>query len=346
MKNIVCIALMMAILCSCNQKVEKVERAFYYWKSGESDLSNKSDSLLQKQEIKKLYVKFFEVDYSEVLGCFPFSKSEFRNYSYQKDYRNKLLIVPTVYIKNDVFLKASKQSLDTLADNVNFLILKYQKERFENNPVPTEFQMDCDWTLKSKDNYFYFLKKLKQVSNKEISVTLRLYPFKYPDKMGVPPVDKAMLMCYNLIQPLDDKTKNSILDLKELKSYLNTDQKYPLHLDVALPIYSWMQVFQNDRFSAIIYTNNQEVKKILKPIKPLWFEVTKDTVINETYLRIGDKIKFEETDAPKLLKAIDIIKSNVSLDKKITVSLFHLDDEQLKNFSDEKITSFYTTFSR
>ena len=65
-----------------------------------------------------------------------------------------------------------------------------------------EIQIDCDWTKSTKDKYFYLLKKIKELSKKEISCTLRLYPYKYPEIMGVPPVDKAMLMCYNLIKPL------------------------------------------------------------------------------------------------------------------------------------------------
>ncbi|MEM0544143.1 hypothetical protein WFZ85_16275, partial [Flavobacterium sp. j3] len=95
----------------------------------------------------------------------------------------------------------------------------------------------------------YFLKKLKEISKKEISCTLRLYPYKYPDKMGVPPVDKVMIMCYNLINPLENENKNSILDLAELESYLISVPKYHKHIVIAFPIYSWMQVYLNKRFS-------------------------------------------------------------------------------------------------
>jgi hypothetical protein len=164
--------------------------------------------------------------------------------------------------------------------------------------------------------------------------------------MGVPPVDKVMLMCYNLINPLESDNKNSILDLNELKSYLNTKEKYPLHLDVALPLYSWMQLYQNNQFTGVLYNVN-DVKPLLKSIKPLWYEVQKDTVINyETYLRAGDKIKFEEIKTSEIVQAIAIIKSNVKLDKEITVSLFHLDQNQLKNYTNEEINHFYNDFTQ
>lgn len=327
--------------CQKEHKTETVEKAIYYWKSDNWRISNKEDSIREKQKINKMYVKFFEVDYSDAMGNFPISKTQL--YLYNLD---SIDIVPTVYLKNVVFLKSNHGSLDTLADNVNFLINKFYKEKFREAKPLVEFQMDCDWTLKSKDNYFYFLKKLKSISQKEISCTLRLYPYKYPDKMGVPPVDKATLMCYNLLNPLQNHTKNSILDLDELESYLNTNKVYPKHLDIALPIYSWMQVYKNEQFSNVIYTDNKVVKKLLKEIKPLWYSVTKDTVINDTYLRIGDKVKFEEIDAERVQEAIHLLKRYVQFDKHTTIALFHLDEQQLSNYTNEELTGFYSTFSK
>ncbi|MBZ4034465.1 hypothetical protein K6T82_06790 [Flavobacterium sp. 17A] len=299
------------------------------------------NNILNDLKIRKLYIKFFEIDHNEVYGDFPISKTSLR--IYQQD---SLDIVPTVYIKNEVFKNTSRERLDTLANNVAFLIDKYAKDRFARvNPIK-EYQMDCDWTLTTKDNYFYFLKKLKLISVKTISCTLRLYPYKYPEKMGIPPVDKATLMCYNLINPLENHSKNSILDIEELKLYLNKKRKYPLHLDIALPTYSWMQVYKNDHFYKVIYDGQEKIAKSLKEIKPLWYEVTKDTVVDNFYLRIGDKIKYENLTAAKINEAIEVIKKNVDFDANTTVTLFHLDDEQLSNYSNEELSGFYRNFSK
>ncbi len=341
-KKMLFLGLLGLCLFSCtNNKIAHVEKAMYYWKSDSWNLSKGEDSILKKQGIKKLYVKFFEVDHSNMMGNFPISKTSL--YIYQND---SLQIVPTVYLKNSIFLNSDKASLDTLADNVNFLIDKYAKDKFRNVKTPDEYQMDCDWTLKSKDNYFYFLKKLKGLSKKQISCTLRLYPYKYRKQMGIPPVDKVMLMCYNILNPLQNHNKNSILDLDEFEAYLKGNTGYPKHMDIALPIYSWMQVYQNERFSKVLYTNNARVKKILTEDKPLWFTVNKDTVVNDTYLRIGDKVKFEETNASKIMKTIKILKQYIKFDNNTTISLFHLDQEQLTNYSNEEISGFYNYFSK
>lgn len=347
MKKILLFLPLILLLFSCENKVESVEKSFYYWKSDNDPYySDKEKKILKDQDVKKLYVKFFEVDYHEEVGNLPVSKTNFNIYSYCNENDSlRYNVVPTVYIKNIVFQKSTGKELDKLADNISYLIDKYTNEKLDSIKV-SEIQIDCDWTASTKDNYFYFLKKLKPIAKKQISATLRLYPYKYPDKMGVPPVDKVTLMCYNLINPLENQSKNSILDLKELESYLIPKKKYPLHMDVALPVYSWMQIYQNNNFTGVIYDGNG-LKKNLKKIKPLWYEVIKDTAVNySTYLRRGDKIKYEEINADKINKAIALIKKNTRLDENITVTLFHLDENVLNNYSHEEISRFYSDFTK
>ena len=234
-----------------------------------------------------------------------------------------------------------------MADDIVFLIDKRSKEKFAEVKVNDEIQIDCDWTKSTKDKYFYLLKKIKEKSKKQISCTLRLYPYKYPDIMGVPPVDKATLMCYNLVQPLTQKDKNSILDIKELKSYLNKKRSYPVHLDIALPVFSWSQLYQNNYFQELVNISSVELKTFAKEIKPMWFEVEKDTSLDwGSYYRIGDQIKCEEVSTETLQEAIAIIKENVELDKTTTITLFDIDDSTFKKYTDEEISSFYTAFSK
>ncbi len=341
MKHFILQLITALLFSSCSgEKPKHVERAFYYWKSNDWSLNSTEDSIIDKCKIRKLYIKFFEVEKNSVMGLVPVSKTELHLYN-----KDSLVIVPTVYLRNDVFKGADHATLDKLADNVNFLINKYKEDKFQQLKAD-EYQMDCDWTISTKDNYFYFLKKIKQLSGKTISCTLRLYPYKYPDKMGVPPVDKAMLMCYNLINPIENEGKNSILDIKELKSYFDTDKKYPLKLDIALPLYSWVMVYQNNHFNEVMYTDTKNLKKILRQQKPMWYEVTKDTLIDGFYLRAGDKVKVEETTPEQMPEAIAAIKDKIHLADTVTVSLFHLDEQQLSRFSNEELSGFYTDFTK
>ncbi len=278
------------------------------------------------------------------MGTIPVAKTSLNMYD---DY-DSLQVIPVVYLRNEVFKKCTKSSLDTLADNVNFLINKYRTgEDFKDTRFSNEYQMDCDWTLSTKDNYFYFLKKLKALSGKTISCTLRLYPYKYSKKMGVPPVDKVMLMCYNLINPLENKDKNSILDIDELKKYLDKKNSYDIHLDIALPTFYWTQLYQNNRFSKLVDLSTKEVKSFAKEVKPYWYQIEKDTSINyETYFKAGDQLKCEDVSAQDLIEAISLIKKNVDLDKNVTVSLFDLDSSTFNQYTNEEISSFYSAFTK
>lgn len=347
MKKIVSLVIVSCLFISCfmkETKVENVERAFYYWKSTDF-YDGQINTKISKSKVKKIYFKLFEVDYSETMGNFPYEKNKPSEYDFRD--LDSVTIVPTVFIKNEIFQYNNDKSLDGLADNIVFLIDKYHDGNDKVIFDYSEIQIDCDWTKSTKDKYFYLLKKIKELSNKDISCTLRLYPYKYPDVMGIPPVDKAMLMCYNLIKPLSNKNKNSILDLVELKTYLNERRSYPLHLDVALPVFYWTQWYQNNRFSGLLNINSADIAGFAKEVKPMWYEVTKDTTYNYNYyFKKGDQIKCEEVSAATINEAISIIKKNVELDNNTTISLFHLDDSTFKKYSNEEISSFYSSFSK
>ena len=346
MKKMLFLGIISLFLFSCknDNKVQNVDRAFYYWKS-EGSINDETRQSLDKAKVNKLYIKFFEVDYSETMGNYPLDKTSVNNYN-ATDFTG-LKIIPTIYIKNEIFQFNKEKDLDRLADNIVFLVDKFNKEKFAKDTIENEIQIDCDWTKSTKDKYFYLLKKINQLSNKQISCTLRLYPYKYPDIMGVPPVDKATLMCYNLIKPLTNKDKNSILDIDELKSYLDKKRGYPVHLDVALPVFYWTQLYHDNQFAGLIDLNSSDIGGFTKNIKPMWYEVTKDTTLNyDQYYRIGDQIKCEEVSKKDIDEAIALIKKNVTLDKNTVISLFHLNNTTFNKYKNEEISSFYDSFTK
>lgn len=343
-KLVLLFVFVMVLSCKYHNKVENVSNAFYYWKSN-NNLDQETKKNLVKNNIKKMYLKYFEVDYNEAQGNFPYDKTEINSYD-ASDFEN-VKITPVIFIKNGIFQFNDEKQLDVLADNINFLINKYNKEKLSKSEIEEEIQIDCDWTKSTKDKYFYLLKKIKELSKKKISCTLRLYPYKYPDIMGIPPVDKATLMCYNLIKPLSNKDKNSILDINELKSYLDKKRTYPVHLDIALPVFYWTQLYQNNKFVGLVNMNTTDFKGFTKQTKPMWYSVTKDTMYGyDKYYRIEDEIKCEEVSKKTLYEAIKIIKQNVTLDKNTTIALFHLDNNTFKKYSNEEISYFYNSFTK
>ena len=93
---------MVLFLFSCNQenKIEQVERAAYYWKSN-GDYSGIYTQGMKDNNINTLYIKYFEVDYNDAQGNFPFAKTSLGNYSTEE--LKDVKIIPTIFIKNEIF---------------------------------------------------------------------------------------------------------------------------------------------------------------------------------------------------------------------------------------------------
>lgn len=318
----------------------KSKRAFYFWELNRWSIYEER-ATIDTLQIEKVYVKFFDIVKSPTMGIIPSSKTELNLQSVGNATRE---IIPCVYIENNVFKKTTAKELLQFVDNLLFLL---DKRFLENNGSNySEIQIDCDWTESTKANYFTFLHYLNEQTDKKISATLRLYAYKFPEKMGVLPVDRAMLMCYNLLSPIQSKNKNSILDLGELVKYLKGADVYPIPLDVALPIYSMVHIYRNGQFHQLFHEDSPDFKENLLSIKDEWFEVKNDRIFIDKFLRKGDRLKFEEISPDLLLKAIEVIKKNVHFYQNPTLSLFHLQENELNHFNYEELDSIYNAFNK
>ncbi len=352
--SFLCIVFIGFFLSPFQHQNQAPTRAFYYWKNYD-DFWFESD-IIDTLQVRKLYVKYFEVDYDPDLGPVPKAKTELTMSRTKWDYEQdkevlspyaKLNIVPTVFILNSVFKEPDLNTRE-MAKNILFLVLKKFEENMEGFSCPKEIQIDCDWTESTKLFYLRFLRELKQemrknasLENTQLSATLRLYAYKFPDRMGVLPVDRAMLMCYNLLTPRESGNRNSILDIQELKKYLEGADDYPIALDVALPTYSNVQVFQNKQFKSLFYEEDSTFLSYLKPLKPPFYLISKDTLVDEVYLRKGDHLKVERVSAKQIREAIDVINQEVYFRDRPTMALFHLDSDELRKYTHEELVGFY-----
>jgi hypothetical protein len=329
------------IVCSCAQKSIENERqtGFYYWKS--TDLTSfEEKQMIAKTNTTKLYIKFFEVVEDQQLTFIPIDISHVT-------YNKNVEIIPTIFIKNTALFGKSFKQIDQLATKMSDLILNIYKTNFKTNEVPKEVQIDCDWTPKSKDNYFKLLEEIKKNIKTTLSCTLRLYPYKYSKITGVPPADRCMLMCYNLISPQGNPNKNSILDLNELKSYLVNSEKYPVPLDLALPVFSWIHHYKLDQFQGLIQSNDSLFSSTLtQEKKSMWYRANKDFSIDQKFIRAGDRLKWEKITQKLLLKSLKTIKENVPLEANSTLAFFDINPTFCNNFTHENISSLHTSFRK
>ena len=335
MKNLLP-SLLLFLVFACNQptEIKVITPAFYYWKS-EFRLNKTEQKILQDNHIKKLYIKFFDID---LQNNQPVAKASLRFLSKPDTGIN---IVPTVFITNKTILALHQTTeVDTLAkkllDKINNLA---------NSLSYNEIQIDCDWTPNSRKRYFDLLTKLKKQlpSSKTLSATIRLHQVKFPAITGVPPVDRGMLMCYNMADWKNINTKNSIFDPKVLAQYIEHLDQYDLPLDVVFPSFRWTIFYRNGRF--LKFTNNLDAKALdsytfLEKTSQNRFECRQDTFALGMSLRKGDLLRTEQVLMEDLLTEKEHILSKIS-NQKLTFTLFHLDSTSLAPYSHAAIQKIF-----
>lgn len=378
MKNIVFVLLFVVLSSGSCEKEHEVIRSFCYWKT-DLNFEKEDDSLIRNLNVQHMYVRFFDVDWN------PYAKEPLPVATIRDIRLNESNpeITPSIFITNEVVLQANKKQLDSLAVRIakrvqqigvninetkadkiaNAIVYPkdyYKQENYKRINYDSvkaielaklkvdfkEILIDCDWTEKSKNNYFYLLQQIKKgFPTAQVSATIRLWQYKYASKAGIPPVDKGLLMCYNLTKPEDFSTKNSIGTSEELAQYITHDQ-YKLKLDIALPLYSWAVVFRGNKFKGILSDydqfRNDTIK--LKKSSDSKYVLQDDILVGQTYLRNGDEIRIEKISEDELEKMISIIKSKIKIDNQTKVTFFSFDKKYINDYGTENISNYYARF--
>lgn len=311
------------ILCvilfvSCTKKTEKITTAFYFWRTT-FNLTDVEQNYLQDLEVKKLYIRYFDVGLQNNLAV-PVAPVVFKQKP--KGYS----VVPVVYIKNEVFLQ------NGAADSLAVKVYNYIQQINKSADVSiAEIQFDCDWSLQSKKNYFQFIEEFKKLHS-NLSATIRLHQIKYPEKTGIPSVKMGALMYYNMgvISAGED---NSIYSQKIAHNYIASLQNYKLPLNIALPIFSWgVHVRDNQVTNLIGGLRISDLDKThFKKMSINRYKVIADVVFKGRYLAKDDEIKLEEVSADQLKEMMHDIKKN-SKQKPEEIIFYDLNENNLETY--------------
>lgn len=322
MKNSFFFCALLLFLTACQQQ-ERSVISFYYWKTI-FKLSPLEKSTLKENQVKKLYIRYFDIDWNEKSNqAFPQSPIHFD--ANPKEYS----IVPVVYIKNKVFLNQNIDVLD-LAQKTNDFI---QQINAKNQIFCQEIQIDCDWSVSSQDSYLKFMDCFKKISGKKLSATIRLHQIKYFKKTKMPNVDKGVLMYYNMGKIAPDSL-NSIYDRKIANLYLTSLKKYPLAINMAFPIYSWGIHIRDGRIMSL--KNKIDVTGFKKDANfrltnPKWLQVLQSNYKNGTFYKKGDVLKLEGITEKDLLEMANDLEENAAT-MPAEIIFYDLDEFNIKNY--------------
>lgn len=314
----------------------------YYWKTY-LHLDDNDKRFIKNQQIEKLYVKIMDVSWNAIYHAHPITET---NLEYNIENDSCLEFVPVVFITNETLLQTNASEIDSLSKNI---VLKTKQLCGKGYVSIKELQIDFDWSPKTKDKYFELLKKIKQqISNKTLSVTLRLHQLKHKYQTGVPPADRAMLMLYNMGKITYYNEPNSILNLRETKKYLSASP-YALPLDFVLPLFNWGAQFSADKkFKGIVYHLDSNTLDSLKEFKKLpngHYQLIIDYYNNAyNYFDYGDEIRTETVTKQDLTNLAQLCKNQVNAPF-YTVSFFELNTDNVTKLDSASYEKIYHIFN-
>ena len=333
----------LCLVFGCSAKGSATTRAFYYWRTVFT-LSRSERAVLRDHRIKRLYLRFFDVSFDPLRGRpVPVALCQFREAP-----PPGVEIVPVVFFENAVFgrecdpgplaAKVWKLARDISgAEGISF----------------RELQLDCDWSERTRQSYFQFCEAVGSLCRREgvrLEATIRLHQVKYFERTGVPPVDRGMLMFYNMGSISANPLRQSIFNAEDAARYTARLTGYPLPLDGAVAIFSWVIHARADgRVSGLIEKTDAptlETRPFLKRISPGRYLVATSAFFHGTYLNRGDSQVVESMtpelsrEAAAMLAAVDFPGKHFSL------ALFDLDERNLKKYSNQDLENLYYTVEK
>ncbi len=337
-------ACVLLLACS-SERNQATHLAFYHWQS-RLDVSKQEEAYLEALAVKKIYVRFFDVDWDEERrDVVPLAELELGRLP-----DDTLHIVAVIFITNRTLLKIAGEELPRLSARIRKKIRQHWR-RLPKSYSLKQIQLDCDWSGQSQQAFFKLIELLKKDFSRDslqISATIRLHQLKYPKRTGVPPADRGMLMYYNMGELERPDERNSILDNKVGKSYLQNTASYPLPLDLALPLFRWGVVFRDGRMIRLIHELGPEMladsSRFLKTSSQR-YELVKSTYLQGHYLYEGDFIRLESVSYADLEEAARLIGPQMP-PLAYDLTFYHLDSAIINRYSHESLLQIKAVLDR
>ncbi len=301
--TIVLITCLAVACCSCQKSLQPHPEgaAMYYWKTTFA-VGDKEKQFLAQHQVNKLYVRMFDVVLERDFNTHKNEILPIATTQFTTAVPDSVEIVPVVYITYEALM-----DMHDNAEEYAELIVERALAMCAHNQCGTinELQIDCDWTSYTKNQYERLCQKALELlheQNKQLSITVRLH------QLGetMPSADKGVLMLYNTGAFKNIETKNSILDIDDVKPYLK-DASCKLPLSYAYPVFGWGLLFQGGQFSHIVSEGHST------------------TLPNE-------QVRNERPTGSEILKVKKAVEAQLGKPQGGNI-LYHLDLSQLKHYT-------------
>ena len=324
--------LLLLFSCSHNRGVEQPMPSVYYWRTTLT-LDSAERAFLSEHGVGRMYVRYFDVVMRDGRPM-PNATLQFAD-----TIPDGIEVVPTVFIVENCL----RHNLDSVAQ---LLVDRVVQMNETNDLLPArELQIDCDWTQRSQEVYYAFLRHVRQLLKERgmrLSATIRLHQL----AMTPPPVDEGVLMLYNTGDATRGGDHNPILDYRDVEPYLRYVGDYDLPLCAAYPVFGWQLLFQGDEYKAILRDENLADTTLFKPLRQgEWLvlqsrdmPLLSDTGDEVARMSVGNHVRVwqpSEAEVQRVANALAERRSTINQQ----VVFYSLDSKYLNRYN----TEFYET---
>lgn len=320
------------LFAACSRPPTAPDRAFYAWRTRFA-LTEKETAALTRLHVTRLYLRAFDVAWRGDAAV-PVARVVL-----DAPVPGGVQLVPVVFLTNETMLHEPQPAA---------LAAKVWREVQSLGLRFDELQLDCDWTTKSRATYFAFLEALGRLASEQrvrLSATIRLHQVKYARRTGVPPVERGVLMFYNVGALEAGAPRPSIFNAEDASKYVATLDDYPLPLDAALPIFSWAVHERGDRVVGLVEKPDLAALAAepgLAADGEERFRVKSDLLFAGEHLAAGDTLRLERMTPARAREAAALLDHSFHPRGPTTRILFDLDERNLATHDLEHLDALFT----
>ncbi|MBR6283483.1 MAG: hypothetical protein IKR25_04215 [Muribaculaceae bacterium] len=294
-------------------------RAIYHWKTTFAPTPGEL-AFINRHHVGRLYIHYFDVVLRDNVVQ-PEATVQFIDTP-----PDSLEVVPTIFITPEAMRAMQEENessypcdghvLNSYAQRIVKRVNAMNKHNCINNVG--EVQIDCDWTSQLRSSYFQLLAATRQLLHEQgmgLSVTVRLHQLSGAE----PPADMGVLMLYNTGNIMNPHTRNSILDLNDVRPYFKATTHYRLPLDFAYPDFGWQVCYRDGKFLRLASPG--------------------DTTTQER----GTMVRREQADFATIKSVKHLAEQSLSQAGQSACIIYHLDEQFLNLFTHDQIETIYST---
>ncbi len=326
--------LLLLLSCSHNRGVEQPVPSVYYWRTTLT-LDSTERAFLAQHGVGRMYVRYFDVVMRDG-QLMPNATLQFA-----ETIPDGIEVVPTVFIVENCL----RHNLDSVAQLLVDRVV--QMNETNNLPPACELQIDCDWTQRSQEVYYQFLRHVRQLLKEHgmrLSATIRLHQL----AMTPPPVDEGVLMVYNTGDATRGGDHNPILDYRDVEPYLRYVADYDLPLCAAYPVFGWQLLFQGSEFKAILRDENLGDTTLFRPLpQGEWLvlqsrdmPLLSDAGNEVARMSVGDHVRVWQPSAQEVQRVADALAARRPTINQQVV-FYSLDSKYLNKYNNEFYETLY-----